>query len=154
MGGMPPGGGRPGGMGGAGGLRGMVGDMGPPEEFLERFMSLLPNPPSAVLALADSLDLDFTEEQVAAVTEIRDTLVAQHTQLANDLRTELEGQDTGGDPRAMMTLIRPSMEEANGNVKRSLDALKEILSDEQWDKLPEEVREPRGAFGGQQRRRP
>jgi hypothetical protein len=52
----------------------------------------------AVLELADSLDLGLTEEQVAAITTIRDTLIAQHTQLANDLRAELEGQDAGGDP--------------------------------------------------------
>jgi hypothetical protein len=136
------------------GMGGMLGGMGTPEEFLERFMSLLADPPSAVLNLADSLELGLTEEQVAAVTAIRDSLVAQHTKLANDLRTELEGQDTGGDPRAMMALIRPSIQEANENVQRSIDALKEILTDEQWEKLPEEVREPRGAFGGGPRRRP
>jgi hypothetical protein len=42
MGGMPPGGGRPGGMGGIGGVRGMIGDMGTPEEFSERFVSYSP----------------------------------------------------------------------------------------------------------------
>jgi hypothetical protein len=107
-----------------------------------------------VLNLAESLELGLTEEQVAAVTAMRDTLFAQHTRLANDLRSELEGQGAGGDPRAMMTLIRPSMQEANEDVRRSVEALKAILTDEQWDKLPEEVREPRGAFGGRPRRRP
>ncbi len=145
MGGMPPDGGRPGGMGGMGGMRGMLGEMGTPEEFLERFLSLLADPPSAVLDLADSLGLRLTPDQVAAVTVVRDSLVALHTQLANHLRTELEGQDIGGDPRALMSLIRPSMQAANENVQRSIDALKKILTHEQWNKLPGEVRKPQRA---------
>jgi hypothetical protein len=153
------GGGRAGGMGGmgggrpemGGGMREMLGDMGAPEEFLERFLSLLSDPAAAVLDLADTLAL--TQEQVAAVTVVHDTLIAQHTTLANSLQAELAGQDAGGDPRALMTLIRPSMQEANENVQLAIEALRDILSDEQWNALPEEVREPRGAFGGGQRRR-
>jgi len=148
------GGGRPGGMGGGGGMRGMLGDLGTPEEFLERFMSLLADPPSAVLELADSLDLRLTDDQVAAVTAIRDTLVAQHSALASGLRAQLDQQGAADDPRALMALIRPSMQEANENVQHSVETLKEILTNEQWNLLPEEVREPRGAFGGGQRRRP
>ena len=135
-----------------GGMRGMLGDMGTPEEFLERFLSLLADPPSAVIAMADTLGLSL--EQVAAVTVVRDTLLAQHAALAESLRTELEGQDTGGDTRALITLIRQPMQEANENVLRSLEVLEEILTDEQWEMLPEDVREPRAGFGGGQRRRP
>jgi len=155
MGGMGgAGGGRPEGGGGGmgGGMRGMLGDMGTPEEFLERFLSLLADPPSAVIAMADTLGLSF--EQVAAVTVVRDTLLAQHAALAESLRTELEGQDAGGDPRALMTLIRQPMQEANENVLTSLEVLQEILTDEQWGMLPDDVREPRAGCGGGQRRRP
>ena len=154
-GGRGVGGARPGmgAMGGAGGLRGMLGELGSPEEFQQRFLSLLPSPPDSVLALSDSLGLNT--EQAHLVANVRDSLLAQQTAVATDLRSALEGQDLAGDPRAIMTSIRPAMQEAAANVRSANERLREILADEQWRMLPDHVREPRGAFGGGQRpRRP
>ena len=45
-----------------------------------------------------------------------------------------------GDPRQLMEQIRPRMQQALENVRLSLEAVKAVLTKEQWDRLPERLR--------------
>lgn len=143
-------GGMPGARPGMPGMRGMgPGALGSPEEFLARFETLFPNPADVALGMRDTLML--TDDQVEGLIVERDTANARSAALAAGLREELEA--AGEDPRALMRLIRPVMQEARQNVLESLDVVRRILSAEQWELLPEEIRD----FGsGRQRgvRRP
>lgn len=51
----------------------------------------------------------------------------------------------------MMAVIRPKMEEARKHMQAALDAAKAILTPEQWNYLPERLRNPRDPLQGRQR---
>ncbi len=155
------------GMRGAGGSRmgmggGVRGGMGRPpgaarafrggitgESFLENFRNLLVNPAEYVLELVDSLDL--THDQIDRLDFLRDSLDAVNDSIGAALQVEIEELGTGGavDPPALMQVIRPRMQEAQENVQRGLAVVREVMTEEQWQKLPERVRNL-----GQRRRQP
>jgi hypothetical protein len=120
-----------------------------PSDFRERVRSLLVNPATIVLERADSLAL--TAEQVTRLTAVRDSLNVVNDSLAATLEKEI-GEAGPGDPRALLQAIRPRMQQAQENARRSLEKVQGILTPEQWEKLPERLRNPRPA--GQNRRPP
>jgi hypothetical protein len=151
-------GGRGAGGGFGGGLRGGMGPGGrpggragrlAPTDFRERVRSLLVNPATIVLERTDSLGL--TPAQVTRLTALRDSLNGVNDSLAATLEQEIE-RIGAGDPRALLQAIRPRMQEAQENARRSLDQVRGILTPEQWEKLPERLRSPRQP--GQNRRPP
>jgi len=126
-------GGRPGGVGGfRGGITG--------ESFLENFRNLLVNPADYVLAQVDSLDL--THAQIDRLDFLRDSLDVVNDSIGEALQIEIEELGAGGaaDPRALVQVIRPRMQEAQENVQRGLAVVREVLTEEQWHRLPERVR--------------
>jgi len=145
-GGMGAMGGRAGGRtGGAG--RGITG-----ENFLDRFTALLVNPAEYVLELADSLDL--THEQIARLDFLRDSLNVVNDSIGQALQVEIEEAGAaGGDVRALMQVIQPRMREAQENLQRGLGVVREVLTEEQWELLPERVRNL-GSQQGRGMRRP
>jgi hypothetical protein len=90
------------------------------ESFLENFRNLLVNPADYVLELVDSLDL--THEQVDRLDFLRDSLNVVNDSIGAALQSEIEELGAGGavDPRALMQVIRPRMQEAQENVQRGL----------------------------------
>ncbi|MDH3292469.1 MAG: hypothetical protein OEO20_10875 [Gemmatimonadota bacterium] len=76
------------------------------------------------------------------LTELRDSLDARNAASATDLQEQLDQAGGGQNPRALMTLIRPSMDEARTNAQRTLERVQAILTPAQFDKLPEDVRSP------------
>lgn len=133
------GGGVGGGMGAGG--RGGAGRVAP-ADFRDRLRTLLVNPATIVLERADSLAL--TREQVTRLTAVRDSLSVVNDSLAATLEREIE-EVGAGDPRALLQAIRPRMQQAQENARRSLEAVRAILTSAQWDKLPERLRNPRPA---------
>ncbi len=124
--------------GGQGG--GITGD-----DFLSRFLTLLVNPAEAALALQDTLQL--TGAQVEQLTAMRDSLTSTNDSLAVDLQKEIE--DVGGsDPRALMQVIRPPLQEAQRRITESLKAVRRVLTEEQWNRLPEDIRNAGRGGGG------
>ena len=146
------GGGRGGGFGGGGGPRG-GGITGP--DFLDRFQSLLVNPADLVLELSDSLDL--TDEQREAIETVSDSLQAQNEALASELQLEIEEAGTEQNPRALLGLIQPKFEEAREIAQNSLEDLREILTEAQWELLPDAIKSAADAVrlrnGANRRRR-
>jgi hypothetical protein len=136
--GMGPGlGGEPGaGRRGPGGMGGVTG-----EGFLERFRSLLVNPAALVLERADSLGL--SREQIARLDALRDSIAAVHDSLGAALQKDLDSLGAGGaaEPRALLTMIRPRMEQALQGVRQEVQAVRAVLTEEQWGRLPERLRQ-------------
>ncbi|GIW53090.1 MAG: hypothetical protein KatS3mg081_2445 [Gemmatimonadales bacterium] len=110
-------------------------------EFLSRFYALLPNPPRAVLELRDSLGL--TGEQVSALQALADTLSRRMESLGDSLFAALErrgGRDQ--NPAELLALVRPQFEAGREQVRWSLERIGEILTLEQWNRLPDRIRNP------------
>jgi len=80
-------------------------------------------------------------------------VAAQNAALAKALQAEMAKMGANVDGARMMAVIRPRMEEAQKHTQAALDAAKAILTAEQWNYLPERLKNPRtpGAGGGQRR---
>jgi hypothetical protein len=112
---------------------------------------LLVNPAEYVLELVDSLSL--TREQITRLDFLRDSLNVVNDSIGRALQVEIEAAGAGGgDIRALMQVIRPCMQEVQENLQRGLGVVREVLTEKQWELLPERVRN----LGSQQRgvRRP
>jgi hypothetical protein len=90
----------------------------------------------------------LTDDQEARLKQVSDTVVARNSALAKSLQAEMAKMGANADGARMMTLIRPRMEEARKHTQAALDAAKAILTAEQWNYLPERIREPRGVLQG------
>lgn len=151
-GGAARGGGLPGGRGGFGGGRpgaGFGGGGFTPDNFLERFRSLLPNPAGLVLDLRDSVEL--TDAQVVVLTALRDTITAAIDSIAAELQTALEEAGPAQNPRALLDVMRPYTEDARAILLRRVETVRGILTPEQWERLPAPMRNM-GRFGPRRRR--
>lgn len=154
------GGGRPGGGdGGFGGLgrigAGAAGAAGAGGgDFAARFATLAPNPIREILSLRVGLRL--SEEQEAGLRRVSDTLLAENNALAKVLQEELAKMGANVDPGRMMAVVRPRLDAARKNLQKALDAAKTLLSEEQWNYLPQRVRSPNflNPQGGDGARRP
>ncbi len=141
-------GGRGGGFGGGGGAVGAGAG-----NFTTRFASLIPNPIQEILGLR--IGLRLTDDQETRLKQVSDTVEAENAVLAKALQAEIAKMGANADGPRMLTVIRPKMEEARKHTQAALDAAKAILTPEQWNYLPERLRNPRTPLqGGQRRGRP
>ncbi|HEV7590170.1 MAG TPA: Spy/CpxP family protein refolding chaperone, partial [Longimicrobium sp.] len=157
-GGGGPGGG--GGGGGGGGFRGGGDREGPgggpgggrpdASQFVDR---LLPQPLDALLLLADTLKL--TEEQIARLRVVNDSLKAKNApiraELAREITAAFTAQQAGAaqaDPGEVFRRVGPRLNEGRQNVQKALDAAQHILTPEQWRQVPAALRNSvRQSFG-------
>jgi hypothetical protein len=91
--------------------------------------------------------LRLGDQQEAKLNAISDSLTAENTALGKALQAELAKLGANLDAR-VLTIIRPRLEQAQKNLQAALDAAKKVLSEEQWNYLPERLKTPRGLFGG------
>ena len=153
--------------GGAGALAGMGGFGGPgagpggrgggtgplPGDMMARLESVLPNPAGVVLGLRDSLRLDSA--QVALLTPLRDSLAARNQARLDTFRVVMEREGTNADPARLLGILRPRFEEARGDVARMVTEVRAILTEEQWTKVPPQLRTfSAGPRPGQGQQRP
>ena len=140
------------GGGGGGGARGPGGPgagAGGPAAIAS--MAATANPINAVIQLKDSLAL--TEEQLAKLKPLSDTLAARNATLGAEMRKVVQDAGANPDMGAMFGRIRPvldKLQKQNGDAMREVE---KILTSEQWAKVPERVK--RGqmpGMGGQQGR--
>jgi hypothetical protein len=123
-----PGGGGPGGMN--------------PRAMLER---VAPNPATLILTFRDTLKL--SDAQVAQLTAIGDSLAIQNDSLAAQLTAAAANAATNaaGDIGAMFRMMQPRLQEARRNYLAALERARGVLTPEQWERLPEQVRNPPAA---------
>ncbi len=110
-------------------------------EFLSRFYALLPNPPRAVLEFKDSLQL--TAEQVAALEALADTLARRMESLGDSLFAALERRGRREhNPGELLAIVRPQFDAGREQVRWALQRIREVLTLEQWNRLPDQIRNP------------
>ena len=145
-------GGGPGGAGGPGG--------GGPLDIRAMMERVAPNPARRVLEYRDTIQL--TDAQVARLTAIGDSLGLRYDTLEAEVReTVAKAAGGAGDMQALFGSIQPRLMQARTIYAAALQSVRGVLTPEQWEKLPEDVRNPqlRGGPGmrgqGQQgQRRP
>ena len=149
--GMIAGGGRggpggPGGFGGPGGQPGAPGGGGP-GGFAMGGMNA--NPVQSIIALKDSIAL--TAQQLAKLQPLSDTLAARNKALGEEFQKLMKDAGANPDMGALFGRIRPKMEAAQRERAATLRHVQEILTPEQWAKVPERVRNPQAGPGGARR---
>jgi hypothetical protein len=139
------GGGRGGIGGGAGrggfgpGARGGIPGAAGGADAIARRLELLPNPASFVLERRATLDL--TDEQIAPLEALRDSLMAHNAGRAASLREALEQEGENPELARIVVIARPILEEARQDIDRMHGEVRAILSDAQWQRLPEGFRD-------------
>jgi hypothetical protein len=99
-----------------------------------------PNPVSAIIALKDTIQL--SAEQVAKLQLVADSLTAKNDSLINDVEQQLAKGQGGADLAAVFPNIQPRLQQARNNYLAAVKSAQQILTPEQWNKLPEEIRNP------------
>ena len=104
-----------------------------------------------MLELRDTLRL--TPGQVTLLEASRDSLAARTKAVADSLQTLADSVRTANqarqrgsntpDLRGLFVLLRPKLEEARQNVRRALEEVRAILTRDQWNRVPDRVRNPR-----------
>ena len=100
---------------------------------------MLANPIPVLLALKDTLGL--TAEQVARI----DTISAELQTKLNARREELGKRfdSVQGDQQVrVFQEVQPQIEESRTQVRAALEAVQKVLTAEQWERVPERVRNP------------
>ena len=103
------------------------------------------------------MGLRLSGEQEAKLTGISDSLTAENAALAKALQDELAKLGANVDPGRTLAVIRPRLDLARKNLERALEAAKALLTEAQWNYLPERIRSPNllgGPRGDGERRRP
>jgi hypothetical protein len=141
------------GAGGGGGFGAGAGAAGG-GDFASRFANLAPNPIRQMLELR--IGLKLTDSQEVRLNRISDSLTAENAVLAKALQGELAKMGANVDPGRMMAVVRPRLEEGRKNVEKALAEAKALLTEEQWNYLPERIKSPPflGGGRGEGRRRP
>ena len=151
------GGGRGGGEGGGGGGRGPGGPGGAAgagradiaDEIADRFASRLPNPFDEIIALKDSLGL--TPEEIAKLQGSSTAFHGRVDSLAGSVRAQLKKLGANIDATLMFGIMRRQLGVVRDVMRQAVDEAQHELTPEQWAKVPDTIRTPRGPGGGGRR---
>jgi hypothetical protein len=117
---------------------------------------LAPDPVAPIIARRDSLQL--TDDQLARLRAIGDSLRPRIDSAVAGLRREAEEVLSGGASVAdVFPRVRPRLQAARDLYLAAVRSAEQVLTPEQWQRLPEEVRNPvlrAGPGAGRARPRP
>ena len=99
----------------------------------------VPNPVAEILALKDTLHLSAV--QIVGLTDVADTLQAKNSKIYRNIRTLLAKSQESGDVGQMAGSVAMMLEEASGNTTRAVSAAEKLLRPEQWQVLPQVIRD-------------
>ncbi len=99
-----------------------------------------PDPVAAILERRDSLGID--DAQVAKLQTISDSFRVSVDTLSAQLQRQIDSVSAGTDLRTIFPTLRPRLQEGRDIYLKTLDRAKEVLTPEQWQKLPEYLRSP------------
>jgi hypothetical protein len=114
-------------------------------DFFSRIDRLMPNPAKAIIALRDTLGL--TSDQLARLQALSDSLDAKNSVLADSVRVLVEKAGNSANPRELLTQLSPRLNEIRANNTTVLGEARHMLTEEQWEKVPDSVKNPRGGMG-------
>jgi hypothetical protein len=101
-----------------------------------------PNPVAGILALNDSLKLALTDDQMTRLKAVADSLSARNDSLIADVEQQLAKGQGGADLAAVFPNIQPRLQQARNNYLAAVKSAQSILTTEQWNKLPDDIRNP------------
>lgn len=107
---------------------------------------LLANPVTLLLLLADQIGLDA--EQRLAVLALSNALQVKLDASRSELGDRFAGLDIAGQA-AMLQRVLPDVEAARSEVLQTLARVQQVLSPQQWTRVPVEIREPYGPRGSE-----
>jgi Carboxypeptidase regulatory-like domain len=99
----------------------------------------VPNPVAEILAMKDSLHLSAV--QILGLTDVADTLQAKNGRIYRSIRALLSKSQEAGDVTQMAGSVALMLEEASGNTARAVAASEKLLRPEQWQILPQNIRD-------------
>jgi hypothetical protein len=103
---------------------------------------LLANPVTLLLLLADQIGLD--PEQRTAVKALSDALQVKLDESRTRLGERFAGLDIA-QQAVMLQRVLPDVEAARSEVLQTLTRVQQVLTPQQWTRVPVEIREPYGA---------
>lgn len=114
--------------------------------------AVVQNPVAQIIGMRESLQL--TQHEVDQLTLISDSLAATTKALGDSIRT-LVAKSGSTDPRSIFSTLRPYITKGRLAMTDALTRAQTILTPEQWAKVPDSVKKPRGfaGFGGGNGRR-
>ncbi len=136
---------------GRGGRGGRGGDPNAPVDTMQQYNRMVqryvPNVFRTILQRADTLKLSLTEQQKALLTVMADSLVREIDTLGLKVAAKMRGMGNNADPGAVQVQLRGVFSDAQELGAKSIAQAQIILSKEQWDKLPDQVKHPQSVFG-------
>jgi hypothetical protein len=102
----------------------------------------VPNPIAEIVAMKDTLHLSAV--QIVGLNDVADTLHARNTQIYKSIRTLLARSRLAGDATQMAGSVALMLEEAASNSARAIAAAEKLLRPEQWQIVPQRIREGPG----------
>jgi len=130
-----PGAGGPGGLGGPGGQDGPGGGFNA-AGLLDRVFG---NPLPALLELRDTLGL--SPEQVSDIEAVSGKLQESLDRRRAELRRRFE-EASGEERRRLLAELQPEVQATRQEVMQALREVEEILTPDQWRRVPERIRNP------------
>jgi hypothetical protein len=111
---------------------------------------MLANPIPVLLELKDTLRLDAA--QIAQITAISDRLQERLNARREDLGKKLDNASAADQGRVFME-VQPTIEATRKEVTDALAEVQRALTPEQWQRVPEQIRNPFRQQNRQQRSR-
>ena len=121
-----------------GGPNGPTTGPGTASDFASRMGRGFTNPVTAIISLKDSLRL--TDDEVAKLQPIAAQLQAKNDSVEAAIRKRIDDAGSNADPRALVLSLRPRLADARQAREHALDAVKKVLTQEQWNHLPDELK--------------
>ncbi len=110
------------------------------------------NPVASIIALKDSISL--TTEQLAKLQPLSDSVAARNKVVSDEVQKIMKDGGANPDMAALFSKIRPKLEASQRERATVLKEVQGILTPEQWEKVPQRIRNPQQGGPGGQRRPP
>ncbi|MEP6732938.1 MAG: carboxypeptidase regulatory-like domain-containing protein [bacterium] len=120
------------------------------EEWKTRLSRVVPNPFLRTIALDDSLKLGLTPDEKTKLVALSDAIAIKADKVADELADVLTSAGNAPDPAVIGARMQGKTDEARKIAEKSVADLKDVLTPEQWAKLPDSVKvvPPNRGFGG------
>jgi hypothetical protein len=114
-----------------------------PQALKARMTRLVPNAFLDIIAINDSAKLELTPDQIAKLQSSGDTFKVNADSLIDNVANIL-GDTTvkSPDPMTVFARLQPSMTDARKLATQAIGEAKQILTPEQWAKVPESIKTP------------
>lgn len=111
-------------------------------DFRTRLARSIPNPFTRILQLNDSLALGLSADQKTRLGLLGDSLQVKADTIIGSLAETLGGTGRNADAMQVGMRMRARIQEGREVAAAAIKAAKSVLTPEQWEKVPKNVKEP------------